>query len=183
MHSNKHRRRKSRAGYLVSVPARTRVVAHPNTTTKPGKFCYKKMVYNVMIAKVGLVAFCGPQQKKNTTHTHKHKQRMQSFQTIPKTALNEAGNGFGLMDIDADRRQKLRISGVSMFPTGVLFILMMVIIYGVRRGRLFRRRSLDAVFWIAMLGVAFGLNYSSMLVQWPDVMNVDVESKASEDTQ
>ena len=127
--------------------------------------------------------FADPNKKTQHTQHTQYKQRMQSFQTIRKTALSEAGNGFGLMDIDADRRQKLRISGVSMFPTGVLFILMMVIIYGVRRGRLFRRRSLDAVFWIAMLGVAFGLNYSSMLVQWPKVMNVDVESDASEDTQ
>jgi hypothetical protein len=106
---------------------------------------------------------------------------MQSFKTIRKTALVEAGSGFGLMDIDADRRQKLRISGVSMFSTGALFVVMMVVLYGIRRGRLFRHRSQDALFWIAMLGVAFGLSYSAMLVKWPAMFNV--ESDASEDTQ
>jgi len=106
---------------------------------------------------------------------------MQSFKTIRKTALVEAGSGFGLMDIAADQRQKLRISGVSMFPTGALFVVMMVVLYGIRRGRLFRRRSLDVVFWISMLAVAFGLSYSAMLVEWPAMFNV--ESEASDDTQ
>jgi hypothetical protein len=32
-----------------------------------------------------------------------------------------------------------------------------------------------------MLGVAFGLSYSAMLVEWPAMFNV--ESEASEDTQ
>jgi len=103
---------------------------------------------------------------------------MQSFQKkVEKTSLVEAGNGFGLMDIGAEERQKLRISAVSMFPTGVLFVVMILIIYGARRGRLFRRRSMDVAFWIAMLAVAFGLNYSSMLVQWPTSFNIESEDK------
>lgn len=100
-----------------------------------------------------------------------------SFNTYSRSAQKKAPQAVRLMEMSDEMRQKLVISGVSLVPQAVVFLVFAFVLYLNRRGPILRNGYFDLILWLGLFALSFGVNFGSMFIQWP---GIDAEAPAAQ---
>lgn len=84
------------------------------------------------------------------------------------TSTKVAPQAVRLTEVMSDEvQQKLVISGVSLVPQVVVFFVLALVLYLMRRGPILRNAYFDVLLWLGLLVLTFGVNFGSMFIPWP----------------
>jgi Kef-type K+ transport system membrane component KefB len=81
-----------------------------------------------------------------------------------------------LTEMSDEVQQKLVISGVSLVPQVVVFFVLALVLYLMRRGPILRNAYFDVLLWLGLFALSFGVNFGSMFIPWPIPSLVDVDT-------